>query len=531
MAKRYRPVDRDQPFLLPPDMREWLPGDHPVHLVIAAVEQMDTAAFHAQRKTGGAGAAGYDPDMLVTVLVWAYAHKVTSSRRMEGLCRTDVAFRLICAGNLPDHSTIARFRKDFGGAVPGFFAQVLVLCARLGMGRVGTVALDGMKIAASASKAANRTERRLAELAERAVAAHAAADAAEDELHGEGRRGDEVPPEVAAWSPRRRGERIAEALAQLEAERKAAEAEADAKAEGFRARQAAGQRTGSFPAGAEVALAEENLARVRAARQAELARLEERYAAGQPRRGRPAGVDDHCRVRAAAAKVTAARERQAGRQAAAEQAAGPAPVRNVTDPDSRLMPTRSGFIQGYNTQNVTSEDGLVIATELTADPSDMAWLAPMMEQAGQAAALIGANRPPGAAGPGGIGQVLADAGYCSEDNLTCPGPDRLIAVGKRRDLEKAARDGDAGQDWGSPAVRAMRERLKTEAGIAAYRRRGHIAETPHGHLKHNMGLRQLSMRGKDKAAAEWGFACGVHNLFKAITTGHLTPQALAGLAG
>jgi len=167
-----------------------------------------TSAFHAGRKTGGAGTAGYDPDMLVTVLVWAYAHEVTSSRRMEELCRTDVAFRLICAGNLPGHVTFARFRKEFGGAAAAFFAQVLVLCARLGMGRPGTVALDGMKIAASASKAANRGEEKLRE---RAVAAHAAADAAEDELYGEGRRGDELPEEVA-WSPRRRGERIRAAL-------------------------------------------------------------------------------------------------------------------------------------------------------------------------------------------------------------------------------------------------------------------------------------------------------------------------------
>src|SRR5256714_267123 len=309
MAKGYRPVDRDQAFLLPPDMREWLPGDHPVHLVIAVIgDHLDTSVFHAGRKTGGAGAAGYDPDMLLMVLVWAYAHKESSSRRLEELCRTDVAFRVICAGNLPDHSTIARFRKDFGEAVPGFFAEVLVLCARLGMGRLGTVALDGTKIAASASKAANRTEERLRELAEQAVAAHAAADAAEDELFGAGRRGDEVPPQAAVWSPRRRRERIAEALAQLEAERAAAEQEAEAKAEQFRARQRAGQRTGPAPAGAEVALAEENLARVRAAREAQLA---EQAAAGRPRRGRGAGADDYCRVREAAAKVERARQREA----------------------------------------------------------------------------------------------------------------------------------------------------------------------------------------------------------------------------
>jgi transposase len=546
MAKRYRPVDRDQPFLFPPDMREWLPPDHPVHLVITVVEDhLDTSAFHARRRTGGAGTAGYDPDMLATVLVWAYAHEVTSSRRIEELCRTDVAFRLICAGNLPDHATFARFRGDFPGATGAFFGQVLILCARLGMGKLGTVALDGMKIAANASKAANRTEEGLRKLAAEAVAAHAAADAAEDELFGTGRRGDEVPEQV--WSPRTRAGRIAAALADLEAERTAAEAEQAAKAEEFRERQRAGQRTGCSPASAAVELAGEKLARVTAAQQARIDDWQARNAAslaatGKPLRNPPRQpASEYCRVKDAAAQVEAARARaaEAERRAAEREAArkGPGPVRNITDPDSRLMPARGGgFIQGYNTENVTSEDELIIATELTDDPTDMAWFEPMMTRAQEAAGLIAAHRPASPAPdrdgtPDGIGQALADAGYCSEANLTCPGPDRLIAVGKHRDLEKAARGQDsADQDWGGPAVQAMRERLKTEAGIKAYRQRGHIAETPHGHIKHNMGLRQLSLRGKAKASAEWTFICGVHNLFKALTAGRLTAQALAALA-
>ena len=242
---------------------------------------------------------------------------------------------------------------------------------------------------------------------------------------------------------------------------------------------------------------------------------------------------ERARARAAEAERRAA-EREAHRK-------GPGPVRNITDPDSRLMPVHGGgFGQCYNTENVVSEDKLVIATELTDDPTDMAWFEPMTRAAQDAAALIGAHRPApdpgrgghaGAAGGSGIGQELADSGYCSEANLTCPGPDRLIAVGKRRDLEKAARGQDTSQDWGGEAVQAMRERLKTEAGITAYRQRGHIAETPHGHIKHNMRFRQLSVRGKRKAAAEWTFAAAVHNLFKAITTGHLTSQALDTLAG
>ncbi len=128
MAKGCRPVDRDQPFLFPPDMREWLPPDHPVWLMITVVaDHLDTSAFHAGRRTGGAGTAGYDPDMLATVLVWAYAHGVTSSREIERLCGTDVAFRVICAGNLPNHVTFARFRGDFPEAAGDFFTQVLIL--------------------------------------------------------------------------------------------------------------------------------------------------------------------------------------------------------------------------------------------------------------------------------------------------------------------------------------------------------------------------------------------------------------------
>jgi hypothetical protein len=479
-------------------------------------------------------------DMLVTVLVWAYAHGVVSSRRIEELCRTDVAFRVICAGNLPDHSAFARFRAEFGGAVGAFFAWVLVLCARLGMGQLGVVALDGMKIAASASKAANRTEEALARLAAGRVAVHAAADAAEDELSGEGRRGDEVPPD--AWRPGSRDERIAAALAGPRAGREAAEAAEAATAEAFRERQQAGRRTGPHPAKAAVELAEENVARLKAAQQAKVDDGQARNAAwraatGHPLRGSPPvsrgpalpgqgspGRAEAARARAAESERKAA-EREANRK-------GPGPVRNITDPDSRLMPVRGGFIQCYNTQNMTSSHKLIIATALTDEQTGCPSFEPMLAKGQQAATLIAAHHPDGASRGAGIGLVLADAGYCSEDNLTCPGPDRLIATGKGRDLEHAARDpASPGPDGGGPASQAMRERLKTPAGIAACRHRGHIAETPHGHIKHNMGLRQLSMRGKAKAAAQWTFAAAVHNLSKALTTSHLTGQALTALAG
>jgi hypothetical protein len=398
------------------------------------------------------------------------------------------------------------------------------------------VALDGMKIAASASKSANRTVERLRKLAEESVAAHAAADAAEDEMFGPGNRGDEVPED--AWSPRSRDERIAAALASLQAGREAADAARRKIGEEYLADARAGRpRRGHGPAGTEVELAELAVARAMAAYQAKAQAWQARNAAklaatGTPLASRkPVPPGQYTRVRAARAKLEAARQRQAAAAAKAAQKEkdrkGPGPVRNITDPHSRLMPVRGGaFIQGYNAQNVTSEDGLIIATELTADTTDTAWFTPMLRQAEDAAALIAARHP--AAGP--IGLLLADAGYCSEDNLTMPGPDRLIATGKRRDLEKAARGTGDGRNRDLPATQQMARRLKTEDAITAYRQRGHIAETPHGNIKHNMGFRQLTVRGKPKASAEWTFAAAVHNLFKAISTGHLTATALDQLA-
>jgi transposase len=535
VAKGYRPVDREQPFLFPPDMRDWLDDRDPVWLVIEAVGLLDLSAFHARRRTGGAGAAGYDPAMMVTLLIWAYANGVTSSRRIERLCSRDVAFRVICAGHVPDHATVARFRQQFADTAADLFAQVLVLCARLGMGRVGTVALDGTKITADASKDANRTEEGLRKLAAEMAAAHAETDAEEDALFGAGKRGDDDPGD-----PYSRRERVAAALASLEAERQAREAaEREAAEAHLEAARAGASLPGRRPAAAEVALAEAKVAREIAAYQAKVATREEAAAAGRRQAGGPPPVpaEEYCRVRRARAGLERARERAAARAEQAAQDAkdrGKEARRNVTDPDSRLMPVRGGgFIQAYNAQNVTSEDGLVIATELTNSPNDVQWYEPLIMAAAGAAAMMSA-----AGGPGGgtIGLALADAGYLSEHNLTCPGPDRLIATGKHRDLEKAARTAEARDtrqtpQGETPPIAAMTARLATEDGIAAYRRRSHIGETFHGDLKHNQHIRRLSVRGLRRASGEWAFITAVRNLRKAATSGHLTATALAALAG
>jgi transposase len=205
--------------LFPPDMRDWLPSDHPVWMVMAMVNRLDTSAFHQRRRVGGVGRAGYDPDMLLTLLIWAWLQGVRSSRRIERACADVVSYRLICAGDAPDHVTIARFRADNHAACQALFTEVLMLAAGLGLGRLETVALDGVKIASNASLAANRTasglaraaEAEAARIAEKTASEHAAADAAEDAMYGPDNPGF-VPAELA--DPGSLAERIDEVIAQ-----------------------------------------------------------------------------------------------------------------------------------------------------------------------------------------------------------------------------------------------------------------------------------------------------------------------------
>jgi transposase len=575
VAKGYRPVERDQQFLLPENMRDWLPDSDPVWLVISVVAGLDTSGLHALRRTGGAGRAGYDPDMLLTLLIWAWAQGVRSSRVIERLCQRDVAFRIICAGDAPDHVTIARFRAQSAEVMEQLFAQVLVLCARLGMGQLGVVAIDSVKIASDASLSANRTEdglrkaaaeqaeidaARAREVAAAAAAEHAATDAAEDELYGPGRRGDEVPAELV--DPRSRAARIEQAIEELKAKSAAGGTDREAVAERRREREQKRQQQrdakldayrrqrdehgrapmGKPPKEIRIEVLIENLAGVRARHQAKI----DRYIATGSKGRAPLPVEQNSKVKrvkaaldralaeqAANKQADQAAQQQAEQTAAAEvdepASAGrgepKAPKRNITDPASRMMPLRGGgWVQGYNCQAATSGDGLIIATSVGNNPSDATAFPTIMDKTAAAAARIDPHRP-STASPAGIGVVLADAGYLSEDNLTAPGPDRLIAVGKSRDLALAAREhpttGPPPPD--ATPIEAMAHRLRTPEGHDLYKQRSHIAETPFAHAKHNLGFRRFTSRGIDRAAAEFSFHALVHNVFKAITAGALTP--------
>jgi transposase len=537
MAKGFRPVDRDQPFLLPPDMREWLPGDHLVWFVIDAVGVLDVSRFAVRQTPRGslAGRAAYDPQMLLALLVYGYARGVRSSRRIERACTEDVAFRVICAQDVPDHATIARFRREhFADAevMGDLFAQVLVLAARAGVGKLGYIAVDGTKIAASASKDANRAEAGLRRLARQILAEAEAVDAAEDELYGDA-RGDELPPELA--DPATRAERIRTALAELEAERQAAEAGQDAQARAYLEALASGQPVTRPPAAAAVTAARARLEQAEGAQRAKLAAWQAQRAAekeaGIPRPpgGRkPFPPEAHAGVAGARAALAKAEAAAAERERKAAAKKGPGPVRNLTDADSRLMPVRGGgFLQGYNAQAMHSADGLCLATGLTQDTTDYASFEPMVSKAQAAQDLLRAH----ARGPlhrrrAKIGTALADAGYCSEHNLTIDGPDRLIATGKHRDLERTARQAGAGPPAnGHGPTAAMAARLAAPQGITAYRRRGPIAEGPFGNIKHNLGFRRFSLRGLPRASGEWAFQNTVTNMLKIHATGWAPAQA------
>jgi transposase len=509
VAKEFKPTDRDQSFLLPPDVRDWLAADHLVWFVIDVIDQLDTARFEALAKLGGPGRQAYEPRMLLGVLLYGYACGQRSSRQLERLCEVDVAFRVLTGNQVPDHTTLARFRARHDEAMAELFTQVLVLCARAGLGRLGVVAIDGTKIAANASLGANAEEDKLRALAEQILGEAADTDAAEDALFGD-QRGDELPPDWRDRSGRRN--RIKKALDDLSAEREQ--------------RQTAQQTERVAKAERRVAALKATLANQRSQVAAANQARAERAAAGSPVGGpRPVPVEDHIKVRRVQARLDRAQAKLDAERATPrplpprEQRQSRMTTRNTTDPDSRVMPTRNGWLQGFNAQLAVTDDQIILATALTTTTGDDHQLVPMMTAAVHAAATLAAARPePDPAET--IATVLADAGYHSEANLAAPGPDRLIAPGTSRDQHTQAAENPA---TGPPPpdatpVEANAHRLRTPDGHATYKRRGVTVEPVNGHLKDRIGLRRFSRRGLQAAQAELDLAATAANLLKIYRT-------------
>jgi transposase len=517
MANNYISCDRSTPFLLPPSLTDWLPEDHLAWFMIDAVGRMDTSALHAVHPSSGPGRAAYDPDMMLTLLLYAYCTGTWSSRQIERACGEDIAYRVITANEAPDHGTIARFRAGCEDHIEALFIKVLAMCAEAGMARLGIVALDGTKIAASASMKATRSQAQIQKEVdalrariEKEVAAMLARaadeDAAQDRLFGVD-RGDELPKHLA--NPRSRLAHLEAALRRLEQRRDDArarerEALADKTAKQVKAARRAKHLNPRRPrSNPSVAQAEAHLEVAQAQAEAAKAARAELEAAAQAEGRRLTGAtpDLDRGIAQAEAELAGARF--------AEQAAAARDRINTTDCDSEIMKTRKGFLQGYNPQTVVSEDQIILAAEATTCAADVGQYVPMVDAALTNIAAAGIVEP--------IGYVLADAGYVSDDNLGAPGPPRLIATSKVWKLRRQV--GEEGFHTGPPPIdvtllESMTHRLLTEEGVATYAKRQYTVEPVFGQIKENRGYRRFMRRGRSAVNAEWKLLALTHNLLK-----------------
>jgi Transposase DDE domain len=376
---------------------------------------------------------------------------------------------------------------------------------------------------------ANRTEAWLREQVETILAEARRVDEAEDAEHGD-RRGDEPPEEFA--DPRARAEKIRAALAEIDADRAAAaRAREQAAAERLAQLDNGPGSRGQHRAEVEVTALRRRLERLIAGQQARLDAYAAKVAAAEaagPRRPRgkhPSPVEEHSDIVIARSRLAAAEARAAERaHRQAEKAAAGTVRGNLTDPGSRLMPTRRGWVQGYNVQiaNVqiaAAADQLIVATGVGQQTGDRGQFVPMAAAAEQAAADC---RQASGRAEITIGVALADAGYFSEANLTAPGPDRLIALGKgSRQHNDALRRPAAGQPPpGATPREAMDHRLRTAEGARLYKRRGATVEPAIGNLKKI--LPRFSRRGLAAAAAAIDLAAAAFNLLKIHRAGPAT---------
>src|SRR6478672_4393432 len=192
MALNFVGCDRDQSFLLPPDVRDWLSEGHLAWFVLDAVAGVDLGEYYGAYRVDGVGRRAYDPAMLAALLLYAYSRGVRSARAIERACVEDVAFKVIAMMETPDHATIARFVARHEAALAGLFGQVLRLCDEAGLVRPGVVAIDGTRMAGNASRESMRD---FAQIAREILAEAKAIDEAEDELYGD-ERGDELPEQL-----------------------------------------------------------------------------------------------------------------------------------------------------------------------------------------------------------------------------------------------------------------------------------------------------------------------------------------------
>jgi transposase len=438
MSKHFRRWKIDEAQLLPPSVQDYVPKDHLSRLIVALVrEELDLSAIAGSYRSG-LGQPPFDPRLMTALLLQGYASGIYSSRRIARAAVERADFMMIVAGDPPDFRTISEFRRRHLEALADLFVQVLKLAEKAGLVKLGHVALDGTKIKANASKHKAMSYARMKQ------------------------REAELQAEVARW---------------LEAA-DAADAEED--------RLYGDKRGDEMPDW--VADKQKRLQKIRAAK-AELEAEAKAAAEAEMRR----------REQAEAERKAAGRKKSGKTPAPPKAEPEGKAQRNFTDPESRILKTKDGYIQGYNAQAaVDAEAQIIVAHGLTPGMSDQDQLLPLVEGIER-----NLDRRPK--------EASADAGYCSEANLAALADRRIgayIATGR------AKHPGDVKREIAGPLTKAMRNKLKQAGRRSRYRLRKQTVEPVFGQIKQARGFRQFLLRGIEKVAAEWAIICTAHNLTK-----------------
>jgi transposase len=462
MPARFVNIDHDTPLLLPPDLRDWVPADHLVHFIMDAVEELDLSGARVNER--GTGDAQYPPRLLLGLLIYSYATGVFSSRQIERGTYEQVAVRLLCADTHPDHDTICTFRREQRQLLARSFGRVLELAAQCKVLKVGaiTVAIDGTKVLASASKHAAVSYGRAGELMQEL-------DLEVEELLRKAEDADSTPLEDGLSIPaevQRRQERkgqLAKARAEIEARAEARAALELLEYERKVAAREAAQATGKKPRGKPP----------------------------QPPSGTP----------------------------------GPQEQVNFTDPQSRIMPVSGGgFAQCYNAQAAVEVDSRLIVGQRVSDaPNDKEQLVPTLGAA--TAVLSEAAKAVETAGANPVSEVLIDSGFLSEAAVRSvetdadgqPSGVRVLAPRGRERHGRRVGDLEKKADPPAPAPEApwaeqMAHRVATKAGRARYKLRQQTVEPIFGIIKAALGFRAFRLRGLAGAATEWTLITLAYNL-------------------
>jgi transposase len=438
MSKYFRAWKIDETQLLPAAVQDYVPADHLSRLIVALVRESLDLSGIAGSYGSGLGQPPFDPRMMTALLLHGYASGIYSSRRIGKAAVERADFMMIVAGDAPDFRTISEFRRRHLKALAALFVQVLKLAEKAGLVKLGHVALDGTKIKANASKHKAMSYARMQQ------------------------REAELAAEVDRW------------LAAAEA----ADAEED--------RLYGAKRGDEMPDWV-------------ADKQKRLERIAQAKAALEAEAKTAAEEEERRQAEAEEKRIAQGRKKNGRTPAPAKPQPDGKAQRNFTDPESRILKTKDGYIQGYNAQAaVDAKAQIIVAYGLTHSMSDQHQLVPLVD-----AIEDNLGRRPM--------EASADANYCSEANLKALSERN---VGAYLATGRAKHPGDAKRKITGPLTLAMRDKLKRAGWRSRYRLRKQTVEPVFGQIKQARGFRQFLLRGIDKVRAEWALICTAHNLTK-----------------